>query len=556
MSRPACRLLAAILVPGLLSLSAAPASSGPVPSRVDRVVLYPDLAEVTRIAEAGEGAGSVTLSGLTPNLLPESVSVKVLEGGLAIAGVTVEDVFRTEPSDARVRELERTIEDLSAGKRLAEETSKGFAREKELLEQGVLAVYRTGGDPARADQAAKGSAPVPRLTPAEIEASLSLYRDRSRAIDEKVSEKEQAIRDLDRKIAAARQELDKLRNPRPTQEKAVRIDLVRPAGGRLAVTYLVPAAGFIPRYDARLSPERGTLALELLGEAWQRTGEEWKDVALSFSTARPGRMAQLPPLPPWEIDFYRPPVILDQKSMMMMGEMAPRAAVRREAPEAKAEGLPAPERKFASFAVTLEGRHSLPGNGEKKSFRLAEREQKVKVAWRSIPRVTDGAFVAAEGVNGTGLAVLAAPAGLFLDGAYVGKGRLPDIPEGGEIRVEFGKDDAVPVERKEILRTKEEGGLFGKVKRVRYRYEITARNFRKEPVPLTVLDRIPVSRHKDIVVKDVEITGGGKQWEPGGWKDGSPGEVKWEFPLAPGEKKALGLSFTVEYPADREIQGL
>jgi hypothetical protein len=73
-------------------------------------------------------------------------------------------------------------------------------------------------------------------------------------------------------------------------------------------------------------------------------------------------------------------------------------------------------------------------------------------------------------------------------------------------------------------------------------------NFRKETVPLTVLDQVPFTRHKDIVVKDVEIAGGGKA--------GEQGEITWEFPLAGGEKKVLGLSFTVEYPADKEIHGL
>ena len=49
-------------------------------------------------------------------------------------------------------------------------------------------------------------------------------------------------------------------------------------------------------------------------------------------------------------------------------------------------------------------------------------------------------------------------------------------------------------------------------------------------------------------MKDVEITGGGKQEEQG--------EVKWVLSLAKGEKKVLGFSFTVEYPADKEIHGL
>jgi uncharacterized protein (TIGR02231 family) len=181
-------------------------------------------------------------------------------------------------------------------------------------------------------------------------------------------------------------------------------------------------------------------------------------------------------------------------------------------------------------------------------FPLSRQQQTTKVAWRSIPRVTEGAFLAADGKNESGLPIFAAPAGLFLEDAYAGRGRLPDIPEGEEFKIDFGKDPGVLVKRKELLRKREDGGVFAKVKRVRFRYEITAQNFRNETVPLTVLDRVPFPRHKDIVVKDVEITGGGKQEEQG--------EVKWEVSLAKGEKKVLGLSFTVEYPADKEIHGL
>jgi hypothetical protein len=104
------------------------------------------------------------------------------------------------------------------------------------------------------------------------------------------------------------------------------------------------------------------------------------------------------------------------------------------------------------------------------------------------------------------------------------------------------------VRRREIERKREEGGVFSKMKRLRFRFEIEVANYRKETVPLTVLDRVPLPRHKDIVVKDVEVAGGGKV--------GEGGEVRWELPLAPGEKRKLGLSFTVEYPADKEIYGL
>ncbi len=513
------------------------------PSRVERVVLYPGMAEVTRVAEVGKPEGTVVLSGLTPNLRPDTLSAKVEKGDARIAGVSIENLFRTEPVDKRVKELEKRIEDLTGEKRWAEAAIEAFKREKNLLERGVLSIYSVGGEGKNQE-----IAQPPRLTATEVERALSLFRDREQAIDGMVFDREKMIREFEKSIQATKKELDKIRAPRAKQEKVVRIDLERPAKCRIAVTYLVPAAGFAPRYNVRLRPAKGSLAFELVGETWQRTGEDWKDAVLTFSTTQPGRMAQLPPLPPWNIDFPKPPMARPMKAFRAKSEIAAMDEAVEEKAAERAAGAPPPQKRYASFEVTLEGRHSLPGDGEKKMFPLSRQQQTTKVAWRSIPRVTEGAFLAADGKNESGLPIFAAPAGLFLEDAYAGRGRLPDIPEGEEFKIDFGKDPGVLVKRKERLRKREDGGVFAKVKRVRFRYEITAQNFRNETVPLTVLDRVPFPRHKDIVVKDVEITGGGKQEEQG--------EVKWEVSLAKGEKKVLGLSFTVEYPADKEIHGL
>ena len=521
-----------------------PLCAAEITSRVGKVVLYPDLAEVTRLVDVDAPTGTVVLPGLSSTLFPESISVKVLSGAARIAGVSSEDIFRTEAASGRVKELERKFEELSEGKRGAEEAIRDDRKEKELLESGVRSVFSPGEE---AD--ARKSVRQPRLTTAEIEASLSLFRSRAQAIDERILERERAVRDYDRKIAAVRQELDKIRPARPTQEKAIRIELARPAAGRIAVSYLVPAAGFIPRYNVRLLPGTGNLSFELLGEAWQRTGEDWKEAAFTFSTGRPGRTAQLPPLPlpPWNIDFPAPPIARPMMKMQAQDALRAGSPAALES-EAKEEAPSAPERRFASFDVTLEGMHALPGSGEKKPFALARHEQKAKVAWRSIPWIAEGGFLSAEGRNESGLPVLSSSAGLFVEDAYAGKGRLQDIPEGAEFTIDFGKDDAVQVRRREIERKREEGGVFSKMKRLRFRFEIEVANYRKETVPLTVLDRVPLPRHKDIVVKDVEVAGGGKV--------GEGGEVRWELPLAPGEKRKLGLSFTVEYPADKEIYGL
>lgn len=564
MRRSTARLLA--LLPLALSFAAlsVPAALAEVyPSKVSRVVLYPDAAEVTRTIEVDPPSAVVELKGVPSGLQPASISARVLSGNATIIGFTSEDVFRTEPAPDRVRELEKQIESLSDSKRVVEGAMRSSRREHELLDQGVQAIYRgeSGHSPLKEKPAAA------RLTPAEIEAALALFKGRAETIEAALLQQEQEVRRLDRQISAARQELDKVRNPEPLREKKIVLQLDRAAKCRIALTYQTSGAGFSARYNVRLSPGAGAIAFELVGDAWQRTGEDWTDVALAASTVRPGRMAQLPPLPPWEIDFAAPPSAEPSayRQLEMMASMPrSKAAGRMSMEEAdlamEAEPppppMPAPVRRFASLELAIEGPQSLAGSGEKKSILLSRREQKGTVSWLSIPRIADGAFVTAEGNNETGLPLLSAPAALFLEDAFVGNGTVTDaagrpaeLPEGAPFRIGFGKDPSLQAVRKQLLHQKDEGGVFGRVKRVRYRYEYTVTNFRKEPATLTMLDRIPVAKSKEIEIRDVEAPGakvGAKE----------PGEVRWEIALAPGEKKVLSLSFGVEYPAEKVVDGL
>ncbi|HQU12745.1 MAG TPA: mucoidy inhibitor MuiA family protein, partial [Thermodesulfobacteriota bacterium] len=342
-----------LVVSLFLSLSAG-AVEAATSSRVDRVILYPDMAEVTRVAEVAGTEGEVVLSGLTATLLPETVSAKVIRGSARIAGISVEDVFRPDPAEGRVRELSRLIEELTDGKRSVEGERDNLKREKALLESGVSAVFSPAGGKERT-----------RLTVPEIEASLALFRTRAKGVDEAILARDREIRGADRKIDAARKELEKIRVPRPMQEKAVHLTLSRPGPCRIAVTFLVSSAGFSPRYDVRLSPTKGTLSFELTGEAWQRTGEEWKGTVLAFSTTRPRRMAQLPPLPAWEIDFARPaPVYREMMSRPSMAKIASDVAKGDDGMDLPAPA-PSVARRFASMEVTLPDRQDLSGVGER-----------------------------------------------------------------------------------------------------------------------------------------------------------------------------------------------
>ena len=66
---------------------------------------------------------------------------------------------------------------------------------------------------------------------------------------------------------------------------------------------------------------------------------------------------------------------------------------------------------------------------------------------------------------------------------------------------------------------------------------------------MIVTDQVPVSRNEKIVVKvqappEKEV------------KPDAEGLLKWTLDLKPGEKRELTVKFTVEHPADVQVDGL
>jgi hypothetical protein len=165
------RFLPAALALIALSASAIPAFPAAFPSKVSRVVLYPDAAEVTRTIVVSPPSAVVEISGLPSGIRPDSIAARVTSGEATIAGFTAEDTFRIEPAPEKVVELEKRIETLSDSRRQAEDAIRSARREQELLDQGILALYR--GEPAGPAPLEKAARPA-RLAPAEIEAALAL----------------------------------------------------------------------------------------------------------------------------------------------------------------------------------------------------------------------------------------------------------------------------------------------------------------------------------------------------------------------------------------------
>jgi uncharacterized protein (TIGR02231 family) len=381
------------------------------------------------------------------------------------------------------------------------------------------------------------------------------------AVLDQIRKTESARRQLAKQLQAARQELEQIRAKGGLVTKTITIDLHADRAGSFALnaSYVVPSAWWNPIWDARLDADQHTIALSLYGSVQQTSGEDWTDVALALSTAQPSRGIAVPDLPPQYLEPIRP---------MPPVAMAPRELFKGRADELKAQELmsalkdEAAENIAQAEATVIQGllaatftaprRESIDSSGTPRRAFLSKFSLKADLTRIAAPKLEEQTFLIAKATNESGPVLLPGPVNIFLGDEFTGKTHLPTTPPGDDIKLAFGPDDRVKVERKIIERKHETTGVFSKEDLYRYRIHTTVKNLYPTPVTATILDQIPVSR--DETIKVTLLDGFTKPTEP---EDPTkPGVRSYTFTLQPKTEQVIELGYEVRFPKGQMIGGL
>jgi uncharacterized protein (TIGR02231 family) len=546
--RPAARILAA------LALAAPALASGAdvaAPSRVDAVTVYRSSARVTRVAEAriAAGDGRVLLLGLPDSLDDDSVRVSGKGAARArIFGVSVERVTGEAPA-AEVRAAEERLEGLLAQDRTLEDAVR-VARERSKFVESLRSTYseERAKNLAVRGLSAREWSEMARFVEAELSASAAAIR-----------KAEAERRDLSRRIAAARADLEKLQAKRSRTTKTVSVEISADQAGpvELSLSYVVPAASWQPIWDARLVPETSTVEMAFLASVSQGSGEDWKGVRLSLSTAEPGRGVFVPRLEPRWLGRLEPsPQPVARKRAVPAAPPAAAAeAVMPSRDEALAFEMEAPaaavEQGLLAATFTAPRRETVDGAGRARKVSLARFPLKAEIARTAAPRIDPAAFLTARAVNDTGFPLLAGTAGVYVGDEFVGRAPLPFTPVGGEIELAFGADDRIEIDRRVLERRHETAGIVSKDEVWRYRVRIAMKSRYPAPVRLALQDLVPVSREEKIEVKVLEGTTTATREDPE-----RPGVRIWEISLEPRRETVVELRYEVRFPRGLPVGGL
>lgn len=521
------------------------------------VTVYQDRARVIRQGQVALDTGlhRLVVGNLSTTLLSESVRA----GGqgtsqVRLLGVGVEEVSYTETPAMTVAELEKEIEALRDQDRAL------AAREKVLEQQRTfLEALSQHSSEYLARGIAFGKAQVD-----DGEALLNFLSERAVDVSQKRLTLSTERRTLTRKLEKLQQELDKhgAARIRRRYQVTVEVEAVQPGDLKLEVAYTVRHAGWQPLYDLRLlDPDVTSPVLEVsyLGQVWQETGEDWKDVDLTLSTARPAVTAQVPKLEPWYLGFYAPPPA-------PMAEPAKMARERAAVPEMsittgfadvveKAEEPVIVESLVAEVvehgaAVTfhIPRRADVPSDGSPHKKTVTSLSLEPTLDYVAAPKLEPVAYRRATVANTSQITFLPGKANVFHQDEFVGTTELDLVVPDKEFELFLGGDDRVHIER-ELLRQDVDKKFMRDRRKLAYGYVIHVENLLKRPAQVLVRDQVPVAASEDIKV--------GLTWaDPEADKKTDLGQLEWKFSLEPGQKREIRFEFGVEHPRDRPVVGL
>ncbi len=161
-----------------------------------------------------------------------------------------------------------------------------------------------------------------------------------------------------------------------------------------------------------------------------------------------------------------------------------------------------------------------------------------------VPKIDKDAFLIANIVDWEKYNLLEGEANVFFEDTYVGK-TLMDVRFASDtLEISLGRDKKVSVNREKIkdFTTKQ---FIGNKKEETRAWKTTVKNNKNQVINMIILDQVPVS-----TIEEIEVN---VQNKSGAEQNPETGEIKWEFELAPDDKKEFELKYSVKYPKYRNL---
>lgn len=310
--------------------------------------------------------------------------------------------------------------------------------------------------------------------------------------------------------------------------------------------YIVPNALWRPIHQIRLSSEPKTnINFNCQGCVWQNTGEDWNNVDLILSTARPSLGIE-PPL------LHDDILSIKNKSKELIIE------AREEEIKTTGEGI---DTNVSSTDSSLElpgvddggevrnlkatTKATIPSDGKPYRVPLFSFESSAKIEYVLIPEIEPQVIKKTEQVNTSKYPILAGPVDLISGTEFVGKTSILFIAPQEKFALGWGADSYTRVQR--VQHDKTTTNHLTQWKTTTITTKLFLSNIGQETRHIKLTERVPISELEQLKVKVITSKTTNKK------KEDENGFCHWNLILKPFSQSQTTLVYQIELAP--EIKG-
>jgi len=541
----------------LLAVSAGAASPVTLESEIKEATVYSDRAQVTRIAETKLQKGEHVL--LFDNLpdVTEKNSIQVSGKGKAL----LKDIKFTrqhfsEITDEAVKALHDERQRLNDEMTAANDIVSHAANEKQFVENITKKLTSTNKEPTETV-----------FDPAMWMEMVSFYRTRLDALDKEIRKTEKAKRSIQQELNKVNREINDIANRQSKMKNQVRVLVNMKSDGPLTLklSYIVYGPRWYPAYDIRVATEKKNMNITYNAVIRQNTTEDWDNVTVKLSTAKPNISGQQPELRPWYVDIMKPGVYApSEKSMeevgatrmdnqMFKAQGAVDSLMDEDAEQEMLRQTASVETKTTSVVFAVSGNNTIKSDNQEHKVTVGIENFPAQFRYSAVPRLSPYAYLKAKVTNKTDYPFLPGKTSIFLDNNFVSNARMNLVASGEEFWTFLGIDEGVKVEHKLVKRYQKNEGIFAQKNKVIYEYLMEITNNKKTQEEIVVWDQIPMSKNQVIAVELIKPK---YKEDSDKLKKNEHNFLEWYFKPKAGEKVTIPFQFSVEYPKDQDVIGI
>lgn len=259
-----------------------------IKSQIDKVTVFTNHAQITRVAETTFQKGSYLLrfTDLSPNINSNSVRIKG-SGDLMVMSV------RFKHNEAKKKEYPQKI-------RLIENRIKEV---KEKIETENMWIQYLSEDENYLKKNTTMVNPQELASPESIKNMHNYFQKKLESIRLQKLKKSRMIEELNDSVQNMQNRINALNNVKedPSGEILIEIDVRQYTKAEFELSYLVSNAGWYAGYDLRIENINEPVQLTYKAYIFQNTGISWNNVNLKLSNADVRKSGRMPKLKPYYI---------------------------------------------------------------------------------------------------------------------------------------------------------------------------------------------------------------------------------------------------------------